>query len=136
MQPQAIQSYLSYCIEPGTRMIQSEWVGGTDSPTYRESLLHICQVIGQHHIVHWLYTASRHYIPTMSDQTWLLGEFYPLMAQTSLTKFAVVVQKDLFQQLIADSVCSKSKPAFNGTIKMEIFFDAESAQDWLLSETC
>ncbi|WP_377485916.1 hypothetical protein [Pontibacter toksunensis] len=81
----------------------------------------------------WLHHSSRHYLPTLSDQAWMLEVLYPLLARTKLRRAAIVLSEDLFLQTILEQLCSRSKPIFLGGIRMRTFHDVDSAEEWLLA---
>lgn len=133
MQAHVINDCISYSIEPDLTLFRSRWLAAVDGEGYRESMLHLCGRIGQEHVKHWLHHASTYYFPTLSDQAWMVEVLYPLLARTDLRRVAVVVSEDLFLQTVLEQLCNRSKPIFKGGIRMRTFYDAKSAEEWLLA---
>jgi hypothetical protein len=134
MQLQDHKGYVSCAMEPGSGLMRSRWLMAVDSRGYREGLLHVCGLVRQQRARRWLYRGSRSYTPTVSDQKWIMEVLYPLLAQSGLSRFAVVVSEDVFAQAIAEELCRKSSAVFRGTVEMRSFPDPESAEEWLLAE--
>ncbi|MFD2999677.1 hypothetical protein ACFS7Z_04855 [Pontibacter toksunensis] len=104
-------------IATDSSLLRSRWLGELTSRTYRKNLLHACVLLKVHNLSYWLYRTSKHYTPDVSDQTWMQDVLFPLLRQTNLQRCAVVVSEDIFQQLVADTLCSRSNRVFKGKIK-------------------
>jgi hypothetical protein len=128
-----LESYWSCSIDHGTSWLRSTRIRIVNSQEYRESMLLVCRLIREQHVSHWLYNTGKFYSLTLSDQVWLREVLFPLLKETGLRKLAIVAPEDVFLQTVADRLCWQSKPIFRGGIRMEAFFDAESAEEWLLS---
>lgn len=125
---------MDYHLEHGSAMVHSRWLTPVDSQMYREGMLHVYETIKEQHIKNWLYDASKYTVPDLAEQVWTVEVLGGLLAGTSLRKIAVVLPKDILLQVIADKVRSKSKPVFQGSIRMENFLSLKSAREWLLNE--
>ncbi|GAB3535826.1 hypothetical protein GCM10027443_25320 [Pontibacter brevis] len=127
------KDYMFYLPEAELKLLRSGWLRKVDSAMYREGMLHVREIIEHQQLKFWLYDASKFTAPDISDQIWTVEVLGALLAETTLLKIAVVVPKDVFLQTVAEQVRFQARPVFEGSIKMENFFDVGSAEEWLLA---
>lgn len=97
------------------------------------TLTHLLEVIEEKKPLYILADTRRLNILGEEGQKWISNNFLPAFYTSSVTKFARIVEPDIFTQVVIESLLSNVQCEEVFGCSMQSFTDRESALDWLYS---
>jgi len=123
------KSFLTIFHKPEEKLIHLKWKGFATSDQYRESLNFALEVVKEHQVENWLGNLKLMEIILPNDEDWATEIWYPLIAETSLKKMAIVTSLDFLNNA---TVKRMVRSTAEGTgFETRFFVDVEAAQNWL-----
>jgi len=107
------------------------WNGFANEAQYKETISAALQILLDNQCKNWLadQTNARAVSPKVLD--WAQKEIIPKAVEAGARKIAMVVSKDIFNKMFADSVKSYIEKEIGG--ETAYFQDRESAEKWFIS---
>ncbi|MBB6611978.1 hypothetical protein H7F15_13085 [Pontibacter sp. Tf4] len=103
----------------------------TSPEELQESLTHLLQVIDEREP--WYLLADTRKLNTLGadDQSWIRNSFLPSLSQSSVVKFARIMEPDVFTQAVLESLLGYMQWEQHFGCSLRSFTDRESALDWI-----
>ncbi|WP_026462355.1 STAS/SEC14 domain-containing protein [Adhaeribacter aquaticus] len=126
------QYFIIYLNEEN-KIAKAEWTGFLTGEDLREAFLTCLKFIKQKQLKFWIADNKKMKVIKKQDQEWIVNEFLPLLAKTSLEKMATISSEDIFNQMAMTNILIKATPFL--TFEHQYFNDERAAIKWLQQAT-
>lgn len=121
-------SYATLYIDHDSHIGHLEWNGIIPSASYRETMLHVLEVIKKHKILFGIQDLKKLRPLSPMDMDWMVHEYMPMLLNSPLKKIAILESEDSLDTLnLRDMVYT---PYTELTFRLEYFDDVASALSW------
>jgi hypothetical protein len=122
-------NYLTLYYHAAESLGHPVWTGFASGEEHRNSVLECVKLIQEKKPQRWLTDNRKMKAVRKADQDWFTTEIIPIMAASSLRKFAVIISEDIFNQMAVNNIYQQTTRINNFEMK---FFDNEvTALTWL-----
>lgn len=124
--------HLTICYDGGRNVGKSVWNGFVSGEAYRQSMMACVRLMTEQNVRYWIADDREMKAIRLKDQEWSNAVLMPQLANSSLKKMALVVSRDMFNQIAIDHIINQA----GSTIGFEIryFKDPKPAEAWLHEE--
>ncbi|HEY4651655.1 MAG TPA: hypothetical protein VIG72_09580 [Pontibacter sp.] len=114
-------------------LIEIHWEVVTSPEEAQQSLTHLLKLIEEREP--WYLLADTRKLNSLGteDQTWIRNSFLPALSQSSVVKFARIMEPDVFTQAVLESLLGYMQFEQHFGCSLRSFTDRESALDWIYS---
>ena len=122
-------NYLTLYYHTAESLGHPVWTGFASGEEHRQSVWKCVKLIQEEKPKFWLTDNRKMKAVRKADQDWFSQEIIPIMATSSLRKFAVLVSEDIFNQMAVENIYQQVVKT--NTFEMKFFDDETTALAWL-----
>ena len=122
-------NYLTLYYHTAESLGHPVWTGFASGEERRQSVRECIKLIQEEKPKFWLTDNRKMKAVRKADQDWFSQEIIPIMASSSLRKFAVLVSEDIFNQMAVENIYQQVVET--NTFEMRFFDDETTALAWL-----
>lgn len=124
--------HLTICYDKGRNVGKSVWNGFVSGEEYRQSMMACVRLMTEQNVRYWMADDREMKAIRLKDQEWSNTVLMPKLANSSLKKMALVVSRDMFNQIAVDRIIGQARNAIGFEIRY--FKDPKPAEAWLHEE--
>lgn len=113
-------------------LVISTWKATPSSEEYRAALWQVLQAVKDNDLALWLSDTRGLGVILRADEKWSMEVFVPELMKEGLRRVAVVQGAEYFNRTVTERLVDATSAV--APFKVELFGDAEEAEDWLAKE--
>ncbi|KAA5546439.1 STAS/SEC14 domain-containing protein [Adhaeribacter rhizoryzae] len=122
-------NYLTLYYHEADSLGHPVWTGFASGEEHRNSVLECIKLIQEEKPQFWLTDNRKMKAVRKADQDWFSQEIIPIMATSSLRKFAVLTSEDIFNQMAVENIHQQITKI--NLFEMKFFDNEATALAWL-----
>ena len=122
-------NYLTLYYHAAESLGHPVWTGFASGEEHRNSVWECVKLIQEKNLQFWLTDNRKMKAVRKADQDWFTQEIIPILASSSLRKFAVLMSEDIFNQMAVENIYQHTTKI--NSFEMKLFRDEPAALVWL-----
>ncbi len=124
------EKYIEINVDHSAQIIELKWNGFVKSKNYREALDKAIEIAKEHSLNKWLTDATNVKVVSISDQEWVMNDWFPRALEAGYKYQALIIPRDEFGKTSSNELISEVD---GKSVIAKNFMDYNTALEWLSS---